>query len=133
MFEIIISFILGILAISTGYYVYTSIKIRKSYIFMRKRFEGLKQHNNERYAEMTEYAIHTKQWCRDLEKMIKELDIKSIKDLNQDILGEKKQVNQLIEMLKRENERINGLNNRLDILNGKVNALKEDPKFLNRY
>jgi hypothetical protein len=82
---------------------------------------------------MTEYAIHTKQWCRDLETMVKELDIKSIKDLNRDILGEKKQVSQLIEMLKRENERINGLNNRLDILSGKVNALKEDPKFLNRY
>lgn len=133
MFEIIISFILGILAISTGYYVYTSLKIRKSYITMRKRFEGLRQQNNEQYAEVTQYTIQVNQWYQELEDMVNNLDIKSIENLNEEILNEKKQTQHLLKLLKDVNEHLSRLSKRMDILNGKINSLKEDPNFISRY
>lgn len=133
MFEIIISFILGILAVSTGYYVYTSLKIRKSYIIMRKRFEGLRQQNNERYAEVTQYTIQVNQWYQELEDMVNNLDVKSIEALNEEILNEKKQTQHLFKLLKDVNEHLSRLSKHMDILNGKINSLKEDPNFISRY
>jgi len=133
MFEFIISFILGVLAISTGYYVYTSIKIRKSYLIMRKRFEGLKQHNNERYADMTTYVLHSKQWNKDLEEKIENLDLKNIDELK-DMIGDvKKAVEKNKEDIKTQSFTNRDIFKGLNTMNGKLNSLREDPKFLNRY
>jgi len=100
---------------------------------MRKRFEGLRQQNNERYAEVTQYTIQVNQWYQELEEMVNNLDIKSIEALNEEILNEKKQTQHLFKLLKDVNEHLNRLSKRMDILNGKINSLKEDPNFISRY
>jgi len=100
---------------------------------MRKRFEGLRQQNNERYDEVTQYTIQVNQWYQELEDMVNNLDIKSIENLNEEILNEKKQTQHLFKLLKDVNEHLSRLSKRMDILNGKINSLKEDPNFISRY
>jgi len=137
LFIIVVMYLLGGITLASGYYVYTSVKIKRAYENMLEEQSHLQAVQMSQFQEWMSKNLEIENLIKEVESQLKDDGYASQSEINKKIdrIGsELKNLENIVNGEKRLlKDTSNGIFAEINQIKNSVRKLAQDPNFLQRY